>query len=100
VWDNPRWDYQRFVGELKALGIVRSTTTVRKWSTSNLSGAPATIERTGPRSSGTAWSPLKVPGNHLVVIEQPCAHLWAENGPTIAVCDSAIDKEALRFRSA
>jgi putative transposase len=29
--DNPRWGYQRIVGELKGLGIVASATTVRKW---------------------------------------------------------------------
>jgi putative transposase len=28
--ENPRWGYQRIVGELKALGIVASATTVRK----------------------------------------------------------------------
>jgi transposase InsO family protein len=29
--DNPRWGYQRIVGELKGLGIVVSATTVRTW---------------------------------------------------------------------
>jgi transposase InsO family protein len=29
--DNPRWGYQRIVGELKGLGISVSTTTVRTW---------------------------------------------------------------------
>jgi hypothetical protein len=28
--EDPRWGYQRIVGELKALGIVASATTVRK----------------------------------------------------------------------
>jgi len=28
--ENPRWDYQRIVGELKGLGMVVSATTVRK----------------------------------------------------------------------
>jgi putative transposase len=29
--DNPRWGYQRIVGELKGLGMVISATTVRSW---------------------------------------------------------------------
>jgi putative transposase len=29
--DNPRWGYQRIVGELKGLGVVVSATTVRTW---------------------------------------------------------------------
>jgi hypothetical protein len=29
--DNPRWGYQRVVGELKGLGMVVSSTTVRTW---------------------------------------------------------------------
>ena len=29
--ENPRWGYQRIVGELKGLGIVVSSTTVRAW---------------------------------------------------------------------
>ena len=29
--DNPRWGYQRIVGELKGLGMVVSATTVRTW---------------------------------------------------------------------
>jgi len=29
--DNPRWGYQRIVGELKGLGLVVSATTVRTW---------------------------------------------------------------------
>jgi putative transposase len=29
--DNPRWGYQRIVGELKGLGLVVSATTVRSW---------------------------------------------------------------------
>src|SRR5437764_15185796 len=29
--DNPRWGYQRIVGELKGLGMVVSATTVRAW---------------------------------------------------------------------
>jgi len=29
--DNPRWEYQRIVGELKGLGMVVSATTVRTW---------------------------------------------------------------------
>ena len=29
--DNPRWGYQRIVGELKGLGVVISATTVRTW---------------------------------------------------------------------
>jgi putative transposase len=29
--DNPRWGYQRIVGELKSLGMAVSATTVRTW---------------------------------------------------------------------
>jgi putative transposase len=29
--DNPRWGYQRIVGELKGLGVAVSATTVRTW---------------------------------------------------------------------
>ena len=29
--ENPRWGYQRIVGELKGLGVVVSATTVRNW---------------------------------------------------------------------
>jgi hypothetical protein len=29
--ENPRWGYQRIVGELKGLGVAVSATTVRKW---------------------------------------------------------------------
>jgi hypothetical protein len=29
--DNPRWGYQRIVGELKGLGLAVSATTVRTW---------------------------------------------------------------------
>ncbi len=29
--DNPRWDYQRIVGELKSVGMAVSATTVRMW---------------------------------------------------------------------
>jgi putative transposase len=29
--ENPRWGYQRIVGELKGLGMVVSATTVRRW---------------------------------------------------------------------
>jgi hypothetical protein len=29
--ENPRWGYQRIVGELKGLGIAVSATTVRTW---------------------------------------------------------------------
>src|SRR5262249_44805336 len=29
--ENPRWGYQRIVGELKGLGVVVSATTVRTW---------------------------------------------------------------------
>ena len=31
VQDNPRWSYQRIVGELKGLGTAVSATTVRTW---------------------------------------------------------------------
>ena len=31
AYDNPRWGYQRIVGELKGLGMVVSATTVRTW---------------------------------------------------------------------
>jgi hypothetical protein len=29
--ENPRWGYQRIVGELKGLGVIVSATTVRNW---------------------------------------------------------------------
>jgi hypothetical protein len=29
--ENPRWGYQRIVGEVKGLGIAVSATTVRTW---------------------------------------------------------------------
>ena len=29
--ENPRWSYQRIVGELKGLGVIVSPTTVRNW---------------------------------------------------------------------
>src|SRR5262249_37952521 len=46
--ENPRWGYQRIVGELKGLGLVVSATTVRTW----LRGAGL-----GPagRRSGMTW---------------------------------------------
>ncbi len=52
--DNPRWGYQRIVGELKGLGISVSTTTVRIW----LRAAGL-----GPHASrrGTTWRELCAP---------------------------------------
>jgi putative transposase len=46
--DNPRWGYQRIVGELKGLGMVVSATTVRTW---------LRAEGLGPAGTrgGTTW---------------------------------------------
>jgi putative transposase len=46
--ENPRWGYQRIVGELKGLGIAVSATTVRTWLRSGALG-PAGTRR------GTTW---------------------------------------------
>jgi putative transposase len=46
--DNPRWGYQRIVGELKGLGVTASATTVRSW---------LREDRLGPAGTrgGTTW---------------------------------------------
>jgi hypothetical protein len=45
VRENPRWGYQRIVGELKGLGLIVAATTVRRVPREGHLGRPRTRER-------------------------------------------------------
>ena len=57
--ENPRWGYQRIVGELNGLGVAVSATTVKKilarLVVSARSGPPARV-RAGPAGPSPTWS--------------------------------------------
>jgi hypothetical protein len=70
--DNPRWGYQRNVGELKGLGIPVSATTVRTW-----------LRAAGLGPSGTR------PGDHLARVRahtpaQPVGRRFLHGGDAVA----------------
>ena len=60
--ENPRWGYQRIVGELKGLGVVVSATTVKKI---------LRVEGLGPRvRRGPSWREfLRTQANSLVAVD-------------------------------
>src|SRR6185437_4884014 len=60
--ENPRWGYQRIVGELKSLGIVVSATTVRK--IVHAAGLGPTLRR------GPSWREfLRTQANSIIAVD-------------------------------
>jgi putative transposase len=54
--ENPRWGYQRIVGELKGLGIVVSATTVKKILREKRLGPGSAAESNQQREDPRSWS--------------------------------------------
>jgi transposase InsO family protein len=61
--ENPRWGYQRIVGELKGLGVVVSTTTVRNWL------REAGVGPVGTRRGMTWREFVRVHRHHLLAVD-------------------------------
>jgi transposase InsO family protein len=60
--ENPRWGYQRIVGELKGLGVAVSTTTVKK--ILRAEGLAPTVRR------GPSWREfLRTPANSIIAVD-------------------------------